>query len=49
MFTPGEVAAERYTGYLTNRTILGLYAQEVGGAIILFERWSPNKGFTRPS
>lgn len=36
-FTPGEVAAAGYTGYLTNRTITGLFAQAVGGATVLME------------
>lgn len=38
IFTPGETQADFYTGYLTNRTIMGLYAQEIGAAMILFER-----------
>lgn len=38
IFTPGETQADYYTGYLTNRTIMGLYAQEIGAAMILFER-----------
>lgn len=36
-FTPGEVAAAGYTGYLTNKTITGLFAQAIGGATILME------------
>lgn len=36
-FTPGEVAAAGYTGYLTNRTLTGLLAQEIGGAAVLLE------------
>lgn len=36
-FTPGEVAAAGYTGYLTNRTITGLFAQAIGGATVLME------------
>lgn len=36
-FTPGESAAAGYTGYLTNRTITGLFAQAIGGATILME------------
>ncbi|KAJ4415500.1 hypothetical protein N0V82_007302 [Gnomoniopsis sp. IMI 355080] len=36
-FTPGEIAAAGYTGYLTNRTITGLFAQAIGGATILME------------
>jgi hypothetical protein len=38
MFTPGEIAAVGYTGYLTNRTITGAYAQAIGGAVIMLER-----------
>lgn len=36
-FTPGESAAAAYTGYLTNKTITGLFAQAVGGAVVLME------------
>ncbi|KAB5536262.1 putative serine peptidase [Coniochaeta sp. 2T2.1] len=36
-FTPGEVAAEGYTGYLTNRTITGLFAQAIQGAVVMME------------
>lgn len=36
-FTPGEVAAEGYQGYLTNRTITGLFAQAIGGAVVMME------------
>jgi hypothetical protein len=38
MFTPGEVDATEYTGYLTNRTITGAYAQAIGGAVVMVER-----------
>ena len=41
LFTPGEEAAAGYTGYLTNVTITGLYAQEIKGAVILLERKVP--------
>ena len=37
-FTPGEVAAAGYTGYLRNVTITGLFAQEIKGAAVLLER-----------
>ncbi|MCJ1433440.1 hypothetical protein MMC27_002800 [Xylographa pallens] len=37
LFTPGEVAAAGYTGYLTNETITGLYAEAIGGAVVLLE------------
>ncbi|KKY27697.1 putative serine [Phaeomoniella chlamydospora] len=36
-FTPGEVAADDYTGYLTNKTLTGLFAEAVGGATLLLE------------
>ncbi|KAG9242909.1 serine carboxypeptidase S28-domain-containing protein [Calycina marina] len=36
-FTPGEVAAAAYTGYLTNRTIVGIFAQEINGAAVILE------------
>lgn len=36
-FTPGEIAAAEYTGYLTNRTITGLFAQAIGGAVVMME------------
>ncbi len=47
LFTPGEVSAEYYTGYLTNRTLMGMYAQALGGAMILFERKCSN-GMANP-
>lgn len=37
LFTPGEIAATGYTGYLTDATITGLIAKEVGGAVVLVE------------
>jgi hypothetical protein len=40
LFTPGEIAADGYQGYLSNLTITGLYAQEINGAPILLERES---------
>ena len=40
LFTPGEIAADNYGGYLTNQTITGLYAQEIKGAVIMVERES---------
>lgn len=47
-FTPGEVEAAGYTGYLTNRTITGLFAQAIGGAAILMEHryWGDSSPFT---
>ena len=38
MFTPGEIAAEPYGSYLTNKTIVGLFAQELKGAVVMVER-----------
>ena len=37
LMTPGETAADRYTGYLTNRTINGQIAQQEHGATIVME------------
>ncbi|KAI0126464.1 serine carboxypeptidase S28 [Xylariales sp. AK1849] len=37
IFTPGESAAAPYTGYLTERTLTGMFAKAVGGAVILIE------------
>ncbi|KAK3326997.1 serine carboxypeptidase S28 [Cercophora scortea] len=47
LFTPGEVDAEDYTGYITNRTLMGLYAQAMGGAMILLEHryWGKSTPF----
>lgn len=36
-FTPGEVVASEYTGYLTNTSITGLFAEAIGGAVVLLE------------
>lgn len=44
IFNPGEVAAESYKGYLTNRTMVGQYAQAIGAATILVERMLPQVG-----
>jgi len=45
LFTPGETEAAPYTGWLTNRTMVGRYAQELGGAMIMIERM----GFRKPN
>ena len=37
LFTPGEIAAEGYQGYLTNNTITGAYAQAIQGAVVMLE------------
>jgi hypothetical protein len=37
LFTPGEIAADLYTGYLTNKTITGLFAEAIGGAVVMVE------------
>ncbi|KAI0701175.1 peptidase S28 [Cytidiella melzeri] len=37
LFTPGEAAADGYTGYLTNKTINGQIAQQQKGATIVLE------------
>lgn len=45
IFTPGEMDADPYWRYITEETITGVYAKEVGGAVILMER----KFFTEPA
>lgn len=37
LFTPGEAAAAPYGSYLTNATVVGLYAQEIKGAVVMIE------------
>lgn len=37
LFTPGETAAGRYGAYLTNVTVIGRYAQEIKGAVLMVE------------
>ncbi|KAH6652526.1 serine carboxypeptidase S28 [Truncatella angustata] len=37
VFTPGEAPAAGYTGYLTERTLSGMIAAAVGGAVIMVE------------
>ncbi|KAK6087654.1 serine carboxypeptidase S28 [Seiridium cupressi] len=37
VFTPGEAAAAAYTGYLTERTLTGMIAAALGGAVVLIE------------
>jgi len=37
LFTPGEVNASGYGGYLTNATLTGQFAKAIGGAVILIE------------
>ncbi|KAK4175357.1 putative serine protease [Triangularia setosa] len=51
VFSPGEASAEYYSGFLTNQTIVGLYAQAVGGAIILLEHryWGESSPFSHLS
>ncbi len=39
-FTPGEIEAGPYGGYLTNRTYPGRLAQEMKGAVVMVERMS---------
>ncbi|KAJ5766315.1 Peptidase S28 [Penicillium nucicola] len=48
LFTPGEEAAAEYTGYLTNRTLTGLFAKEIDGAVILLEHryWGNSTPYT---
>ncbi|OKL62721.1 hypothetical protein UA08_01895 [Talaromyces atroroseus] len=40
LFQPGEASADGYQGYLTNETLSGLYAQEIGAATLILERES---------
>ena len=37
LFTPGEIAAAGYQGYLTNKTITGAFAQAIKGAVVMLE------------
>jgi hypothetical protein len=37
LFTPGEAAAAPYSGYLTNRTLMGVFAEAIGAAVIVLE------------
>lgn len=48
MMTPGEISADGYQGYLTNQTLNGLVAQEVGAATILLEHryWGTSSPYT---
>ncbi|TLS22750.1 uncharacterized protein PpBr36_06479 [Pyricularia pennisetigena] len=50
-FSPGESRADIYTGYLTNYTISGVYAQAVGGAIVILEHryWGESSPFANLS
>ena len=47
VFTPGETAAAEYTGYLTNATITGQFAQAIGGAVVMIEHryWGDSSPF----
>lgn len=46
-FTPGEGAADGYEGYLTNRTITGLFGQAIQGAVVMLEHryWGESSPF----
>ncbi|KAI0179393.1 peptidase S28 [Hypoxylon sp. FL1284] len=37
IFTPGEISAAGYGGYLTDQFITGMIAKEVGGAVVMVE------------
>ncbi|KAF4991400.1 hypothetical protein FDECE_14055 [Fusarium decemcellulare] len=37
LFTPGEAAAAPYTGYMTNQSIMGAFAQAIGAAVVMVE------------
>jgi hypothetical protein len=47
LFTPGEAAAAPYTGYLTNKTLTGLYAEAIEGAVVMIEHryWGNSSPF----
>lgn len=47
LFTPGEAAAAGYEGYLTNRTLIGVFAQAIGAAVIVIEHryWGQSSPF----
>ncbi|KAK3380849.1 putative serine peptidase [Podospora didyma] len=47
LFTPGETTADGYQGFMTNSTLVGQYAQAIGGATILFEHryWGESSPF----
>ncbi|RAK80281.1 putative serine peptidase [Aspergillus fijiensis CBS 313.89] len=48
LFTPGEVSADGYQGYLTNSTLTGVYAQQLQGAVVLVEHryWGGSSPYT---
>ena len=48
IFTPGEVAATGYEGYLTESAITGMIAKEVGAAVLLVEHryWGTSTPYT---
>lgn len=48
LMTPGELPADGYTGYLTDRTMPGLIAKAVGGAVVLVERTLDRKVAVMP-
>ncbi|KAI9166362.1 putative extracellular serine carboxypeptidase [Paramyrothecium foliicola] len=37
LMTPGEIAADNYGGYLTDRSMTGVYAKNLGGAVVMVE------------
>lgn len=47
LFQGGEDNGALFTGYLTNKTLSGVYAQEVGGAALLLERKYPTRRAAR--
>jgi len=38
LFNPGEQAADGFTGYLKNKSLTGVIARELKGAVLLLER-----------
>ncbi|EHA50296.1 hypothetical protein MCOR27_005879 [Pyricularia oryzae] len=51
LFNPGESRADIYTGYLTNLTVPGMYAQAVGAAVVMLEHryWGESSPFANLS
>lgn len=48
LFTPGEINASGYGGYLTDSAITGQFAKAIGGAVVLIEHryWGTSTPFT---
>ena len=48
LFTPGEIDAEPYVGYMTNQTITGALAEALGAVVIVLEHryWGESSPYT---